>query len=85
MSYLMDNFPTNIDEWDALWIKIQDENDLKTPRECLTFLTQMVMGITSTMSEMGDGDPQYSEWQTFVHLVFDEWQVYDMQLNEYND
>ena len=85
MSYLINNIPTNEDEWDKLWKQIQAENELKTERECYQFLTQMVLGITSTMGEIGNHDPQYSEWQTFVHLVFDEWQYHDIRLNEFND
>ena len=85
MSYPTNNLPTSNDEWDVLWTQLQDENDLKTDRECLTFLTQMVMGITSTMSEIGADDPNYESWQLFVHLVFDEWQVYDNLLNQFND
>lgn len=85
MSYLLNDLPQDINEWDALWMQIQEENELKTRRQCLTFLTQMVMGITSTMSEMEAIDPNYGEWQTFVHLVFDEWQVYDNLLNGTND
>ena len=43
MSYLINNIPTNEDEWDKLWKQIQAENELKTERECYQFLTQMVL------------------------------------------
>lgn len=85
MSYLTNNLPAHIDEWDSLWQEIQTENELKTDRECYQFLTQMVMGITSTMSELPESDPYYEDWRTFVHFVFDEWTVYDNLLNEFND
>ena len=85
MSYLLNDLPQDHGEWDLLWQQIQDENELKTDRECYQFLTQMVLGTTSTMAEIGDADPRYSEWQTFVHLVFDEWQVYDTILSKFND
>jgi hypothetical protein len=85
MSYLTNNIPANADEWDALWKEIKMENDLITDRECYQFLTQMVMGICSTMSELPEADDTYEDWRTFVHLVFDEWTVYDNLLNEFND
>ena len=85
MSYLTNNIPANIDEWDALWGEIQKENELATDRERYQFLTQMVMGICSTMGELPESDNNYEDWRTFVHFVFDEWTVYDNLLNEFND
>jgi hypothetical protein len=85
MSYLLNNLPQTNEEWDTLWQEIQAENNLTTDRERFSFLTQMVVGTTGTMAEIGDADPNYGDFQTFVHLVFDEWQVYDNILNLYND
>ena len=85
MSYLTNNIPTNEDEWDSLWKQIQAENDIKTDRECYQFLTQMVIGICSTLSEMDSTNPDYESFRTFVNLVFEEWTYHDIRLNEFND
>ena len=85
MTYLTSDLPTNPEEWDILWQEIKEEERLRTDRECYQFLTQMVLAITSNMVELGSSDKHYGEWQTFVHLVFDEWTVYDNLLNEFND
>ena len=85
MSYLTNDLPETQVQWDALWQQIQIENQLKTDRESYQFLTQMVMGICSTMSELPESDSSYEDWRTFVHFVFDEWTVYDNLLNEFND
>ena len=85
MSFLTNDLPETQVQWDALWQQIQIENQLTTDRKSYRFLTGMVMGITSRMSEMDATDPAYSEWGTFVNFVFDEWTVYDNLLNEFND
>ena len=85
MSYLMNDLPTNEDEWDVLWKQIMSENELTTDRECYQFLTQMVLGITGTMAQMDSVDPDYDAFKTFVNLVFEEWTYYDVRLNDYND
>ena len=85
MSFLNNNLATTQEEWDNLWQEIQTENALDTDRKCYKFLTGMVMGICSTMSEMPESDDHYEEWRTFVNFVFEEWTVYDNLLNEFND
>lgn len=85
MNYLTSDLPENPDQWGVLWQQIQTENQLKTDRECYEFLTQMVLGTTSTISQLNDGDKDYNTWRTFVNLIFDEWLIYDNLLNEHND
>ena len=85
MNYEISDLPEDQSQWDELWQQLQDENDLRRDRDCYQFLTQMVMGITSTMSELNDGDRNYGDWRVFVNFVFEEWLVYDNILNEFND
>lgn len=85
MSYLNSHLPTNEDEWDVLWKQIKEENDLRTDRDCYGFLTQMVLGTCSTISQLDPTDPDYGDFRTFVNLVFEEWTYHDVRLNDHND
>lgn len=85
MNYLHSNLPTTEDEWDVLWKQIKAENDLKTDRECYQFLSQMVIGTCSVLSQMNHDDPDYEAFRTFVDFAFEEWTYHDVRLNDHND